>query len=111
MPNFFPTALFIGVSLSQNCSLQSTQEIPPIVYINCCSMKSSMKNLAVLALSAMKLSQEAVVAQAVVPGDYIGGFRLRLYWEEGYNWQESSGEKFWCMECDGSCEDGDKMRK
>lgn len=74
-------------------------------------MKSSMKNLAVLALSAMKLSQEAVVAQAVVPGDYIGGFRLRLYWEEGYDWQESGGEKFWCMECDGSCEDGDKMRK
>jgi hypothetical protein len=74
-------------------------------------MKPSTKKLAVLALSAMKLSQEVVVAQAVVPDDYIGGFRLRLYWEEGYNWQDSSGEKFWCMECDGNCEDGDKMRK
>ncbi len=74
-------------------------------------MKPSTKKLAVLALSAMKLSQEVVVAQAVVPDNYIGGFRLRLYWEEGYNWQDSSGEKFWCMECDGNCEDGDKMRK
>lgn len=27
-------------------------------------------------------------------------FRLRLYWEEGYYWQENSREKFWCMEYD-----------
>lgn len=26
-------------------------------------------------------------------------FNLRLYWERGYRWQESSGESFWCMAC------------
>ena len=46
-----------------------------------------------------------------MPRDYVGGFRLRLYWETGFNWQDSSGEKFWCMECDGSCEEGDTIRK
>ena len=28
------------------------------------------------------------------------GVRLRLYWEEGYTWQESTREKFWCMMSD-----------
>lgn len=27
------------------------------------------------------------------------GFRLRLYWEEGYFWQERSTETWWCMSC------------
>ena len=35
--------------------------------------------------------------------------RLRLYWEKGYRWQESSRETFWCMECDGSCSSGNKI--
>jgi hypothetical protein len=40
-----------------------------------------------------------------------GGFRLRLYWEDGYYWQESHSEKKYCMQCDGSsCGDGDKVR-
>lgn len=40
-----------------------------------------------------------------------GSFRIRLYWEEGYYWQESYSEKKYCMECDGSsCGDGDKVR-
>jgi len=29
------------------------------------------------------------------------GFRLKLYWETGYYWQESTTEKFWCMSCPG----------
>jgi hypothetical protein len=35
-------------------------------------------------------------------------FRLRLYWEEGYYWQEDRGETFWCMEC-GECRENDSV--
>ena len=38
------------------------------------------------------------------------GVRLKLYWEEGYFWQERYEEKWWCMACpDGKCEKNDKM--
>lgn len=30
-----------------------------------------------------------------------GGFRIRLYWERGYNWQNSSSEKFYCLQVAG----------
>jgi len=40
----------------------------------------------------------------------VGGFRLRLYWEKGYRWQESSREKWWCMECRGSCSSGTSIK-
>ena len=36
-------------------------------------------------------------------------FRLRLYWQRGYYWQESSREMYWCMQCGGSCSDGDMV--
>lgn len=26
-------------------------------------------------------------------------FNMRLYWKQGYQWQESSSEKKWCMKC------------
>eukprot|EP00584_Thalassiosira_punctigera_P016278 CAMPEP_0172570780 /NCGR_PEP_ID=MMETSP1067-20121228/128820_1 /TAXON_ID=265564 ORGANISM="Thalassiosira punctigera, Strain Tpunct2005C2" /NCGR_SAMPLE_ID=MMETSP1067 /ASSEMBLY_ACC=CAM_ASM_000444 /LENGTH=184 /DNA_ID=CAMNT_0013362953 /DNA_START=45 /DNA_END=596 /DNA_ORIENTATION=- len=26
-------------------------------------------------------------------------FNMRIYWKEGYRWQESSSEKKWCMQC------------
>jgi hypothetical protein len=29
-------------------------------------------------------------------------FNLRLYWEQGYKWQESPSEKFWCLKCQNS---------
>lgn len=64
-----------------------------------------------LALCTTENSNVAVDAQVVVPDDYVGGFRLRMYWDEKYNWQESKNERFWCMECDGMCDDGDKMSK
>jgi hypothetical protein len=38
------------------------------------------------------------------------GFRLKLYWETGYYWQESTTEKFWCMSCPGGeCERNDQI--
>jgi len=40
----------------------------------------------------------------------LGGFRIRLYWENGYNWQDSSKERFWCMECRGDCSNGDDIQ-
>lgn len=74
-------------------------------------MKSLIKKLSVLALTAVDIENAVSTAQVVVPDDYVGGFRLRMYWEEGYNWQESEGEKFWCLECEDNCEDGDKISK
>jgi len=32
------------------------------------------------------------------------GFRLKLYWEDGYYWQERTEEKWWCMSCRDGCE-------
>ena len=33
-------------------------------------------------------------------------FRLKMYWEEGYYWQENTSERWWCMSCqDGNCVD------
>ena len=38
------------------------------------------------------------------------GFRLKLYWETGYFWQEKVTEKFWCMSCPSEeCKRNDKM--
>lgn len=37
-------------------------------------------------------------------------FRLRLYWERGYNWQDSSSEKWWCAECTGNCSSGSRLQ-
>lgn len=36
-------------------------------------------------------------------------FRLRMVWEFGYNWQESSWEAFWCMQCVGSCRENGQV--
>jgi hypothetical protein len=40
----------------------------------------------------------------------LTNFRLKLYWEEGYDWQEEDFERKWCMECrNGDCDSGDKL--
>lgn len=44
----------------------------------------------------------------VAPTPISGNFRLRLYWEKGYYWQESTKETFWCMETDDS-DEGDEV--
>ena len=38
-------------------------------------------------------------------------FRLRLYWEDGYTWQESTEETYWCADClpYGHCYNGATM--
>ena len=38
-----------------------------------------------------------------------GGFRIRLHWERGYNWQDSSSEKFYCLQCRGTCKSSSKL--
>ena len=38
-----------------------------------------------------------------------GGFRLKLFWKEGYYWQEDYKESFWCMGC-GNCKENDVMK-
>lgn len=35
-------------------------------------------------------------------GDSGSGFELKMYWEEGYFWQEETFERKWCMRCDSS---------
>jgi hypothetical protein len=39
-----------------------------------------------------------------------GSFRLKLYWEEGYYWQQETIERKWCMRCVGTtCNVNDKI--
>jgi hypothetical protein len=37
-------------------------------------------------------------------------FRLRLFWEQGYNWQDSTSERFWCAECAENCSSGSHLQ-
>lgn len=37
-------------------------------------------------------------------------FRLRLYWQRGYNWQDSSSERWWCAQCTGNCSSGSRLQ-
>lgn len=37
-------------------------------------------------------------------------FQLKLYWQKGFNWQESRKEKAWCLQCKGSCSDGNSVQ-
>lgn len=39
--------------------------------------------------------------------DRIRNFAFKLYWDD-YEWQEENFERKWCMECRGSCDEGDK---
>eukprot|EP00804_Cyclotella_cryptica_P022213 CCRYP_017945-RA/>CCRYP_017945-RA protein AED:0.03 eAED:0.03 QI:418/1/1/1/1/1/2/234/183 len=73
-------------------------------------MKSQSNKLAMLTLPVVMKENDKVDAQIRLPQDRVGGFRLRMYWEADYNWQGSNRERFWCMECDGSCEEGDKIQ-
>lgn len=37
-------------------------------------------------------------------------FQLKMYWEEGYCWQEEWDEREWCLECEGSsCGEDDHL--
>lgn len=40
-----------------------------------------------------------VTSLATLRSNNEAGFRLKLYWETGYYWQEITTEKFWCMAC------------
>ena len=39
-----------------------------------------------------------------------GGFRIRLHWQQGYNWQNNHKEQLYCMECRGSCRSGSSIQ-
>ena len=41
--------------------------------------------------------------------DFIQPFRLGMYWENGYLWQESRREKRYCAQCKRSCRNGDSL--
>jgi len=52
-------------------------------------------NPTVSASPSTKLSFDELTGQVTIPGT----FHLRIYWKEGYLWQESPIETFWCMAC------------
>jgi len=38
-------------------------------------------------------------------------FRLKLFWQEGYLWQEEERERRWCMDCsEDECDDGENLK-
>lgn len=40
----------------------------------------------------------------------LENFKLKLYWQQGYFWQEETFERKWCMRCrGGSCSLGEKL--
>jgi hypothetical protein len=42
--------------------------------------------------------------------DDIFHFQVKMYWEEGYCWQNEWDERDWCWECEGSgCGEGDHI--
>lgn len=43
-----------------------------------------------------------------IPAD-TSVFALKLYWEEGYDWQFESFERLFCLNCVGNCEPGAEM--
>lgn len=51
-------------------------------------------------------NSSVVITQQSKPS---GGFRIRLHWERGYNWQNSSTEKFYCLQCRGTCQSSSKL--
>ncbi|KAL3780786.1 hypothetical protein ACHAW5_004899 [Stephanodiscus triporus] len=66
--------------------------------------------LVFLACTAVEAVKHVVPkdAQRELFGDY---FNVRLYWKQGYKWQGSSSEKFWCMKCqNNSCTDGSGVK-
>lgn len=58
-------------------------------------------------------SQDDIISTSLVKvrANKETGFRLKMYWETGYYWQESTTEKFWCMACPSGevCNRNDKM--
>merc|ERR1711953_1065176 len=41
-----------------------------------------------------------------MPMHSINSFQMKIYWEEGYKWQETTDETAWCVQCTGNCETG-----
>lgn len=39
-------------------------------------------------------------------GDGGSSFRIKMYWEKGYYWQEETFDRKWCVECRRECNDG-----
>jgi hypothetical protein len=44
-----------------------------------------------------------------VPSPTPDFFRIKLYWQEGYYWQEESFERKFCMKCKNECFEGNRL--
>lgn len=51
-------------------------------------------------------SAAPTLSPSASPTDRPEDFRLRLYWERGYYWQETRSEMWFCVECNGGCRSG-----
>jgi hypothetical protein len=45
--------------------------------------------------------QQYIVANSPIPDGTIftQSFRMKLYWNDSFFWQETHNEKWWCLEC------------
>lgn len=65
-------------------------------------MHSSLLSLSNVVTPRHSLRQQQQQQRRRRRQQVMGGFRIRLHWEKGYNWQNTSTEKYWCMECKGN---------
>lgn len=50
-------------------------------------------------VEADKNATNTISFMPVVPVDEGLQFRLKMFWQEGFFWQEEERERFWCVEC------------
>jgi len=63
-----------------------------------------------MALTSSAVSRRTSLFSSSLRND-DAGFRLKLYWRDGYYWQESRKETWWCMSCgsNGHCKKNEAM--
>ena len=55
------------------------------------------------------ISSSSSSSSSVGPYVTANSFRLKLYWEYGYYWQEETFERKWCILCSGGCNYGSQL--
>ena len=62
----------------------------------------------------IKLLVAATAFASMLSNEYSvstgSSFQLKLYWEDGTEWQESFKERKYCIQCDNECKEGEKLR-
>jgi hypothetical protein len=79
-----------------------------------------MKLIYLVIVSLLTMLQSGVVAEEVgVNSNKIDkkdrrqveeSFRLKIFWQKGYYWQESTKERKWCLTCRNGCKSGSNVQ-